>query len=128
MRFKREVTGILFLAFLVSCSPAAPPTGPDAAKALIEESATAMGGWANIDAVKSQEILTAGGDWEPMQALTPTSDALQVDIFGQTILIDLEKNRVTVTNDGKRSYPTPLAVKFTEGDHTGGGTAPDDRS
>ncbi len=105
---------MVFLGWLVSCSPAAPPTGPDAAKAVIEESATAMGGWANIDAVKGQEILTGGGDWEPMQAKAPTADPLQVDIFGQTILIDLEKNRVKVTNDGKRSYPAPGPVKFTE--------------
>jgi glyoxylase-like metal-dependent hydrolase (beta-lactamase superfamily II) len=98
---------------MVSCS-SAPPTGPEAARALIEESAVAMGGWTNIDAITSQEILTAGVDWEPMQSLDPKADPLQVDQFGQSILIDLEKNRVRFAHDGLRSYPTPGPVKFVE--------------
>ena len=114
MRFEKRLLALGLLTFLISCAPAAPPTGPDAAKALIEQSATAMGGWANIDAVKSQEMLTGGADWEPMQSIDPKADPVQTDLFGITILADLEKNRFRVTSDGKRTYPTPVAVKFTE--------------
>ena len=59
------VLGLLML--LSACAPMS-PTGPDAARALIDESAAAMGGWAALDAVKSFEIITAGGDLEPLQA------------------------------------------------------------
>src|SRR4051812_48211556 len=84
----------VLLSFLAAACSSTPPTGPDAAKALIEESATAMGGWANIDAVKSQEIVTGGQDWEAMQSLDPKADPLQMDVFGQWILVDLQKNRM----------------------------------
>src|SRR6267142_814889 len=66
---------VLALLMLLSACSSAPPTGPEAAKALIEESATAMGGWAVLDAVKSQEIIVGGGDWEPMQAVDPNGEA-----------------------------------------------------
>jgi len=113
MRFAKlaSITALLFC--LTSCS-SPPVTGPEAGKTLIEDSAKAMGGWANIDAVKSQEILTGGGDWEPMQSLEPKGEPRQVDIFGQTILIDLEKNRLRFTHDAKRTYPQPGPVKFVE--------------
>src|SRR5262249_61433491 len=52
---------VLALLVLLSACSSAQPMGPDAARALIEESAAAMGGWAVLDAVKSQEIITAGG-------------------------------------------------------------------
>ena len=45
---------LALLMVLSACSSAA-PTGPDAARALIDESATAMGGWAALDAVKQWE-------------------------------------------------------------------------
>jgi glyoxylase-like metal-dependent hydrolase (beta-lactamase superfamily II) len=110
----RRIIAVVLFAFVTSCS-SPPATGPDAAKKLIEESATAMGGWTNIDAVKVQELLTGGVDWEPMQSIEPNSaQPIQVDTFGQAILADLEKNRFRLTHDGKRSYPTPLPVKFTE--------------
>jgi len=100
MHLKRWGLVIVLFVCLVSCS-SAPPAGPEAAKALIEDSAKAMGGWANIDAVKAQEILTGGGDWEPMQSLEPKSDPLQVDSFAQTILVDLDKRRMRLTHVGK---------------------------
>src|SRR5215831_18038371 len=113
MKCKGAALTVLILGVFASCS-SAPPTGPEAAKALIEQSATAMGGWNNIDSIKSQEILTGGDDWEPMQSLEPTGDARMVDHFGQAILIDLQNNRVRVAHDGLRSYPQPGPVKFVE--------------
>src|SRR5262252_3472898 len=111
---RKEVTlTVLMLGIFASCS-SAPPTGPQAAKDLIEQSATAMGGWNNIDAIKSQEILTGGDDWEPMQSLAPVGDVRMMDHFGQSILIDLQNNRVRVAHDGLRSYPQPGPVKFVE--------------
>jgi len=101
------------ITFLASCS-APPATGPEAAKAVIEEAAASMGGWTNIESVKVQEILTGGGHWEPMQAVEPKADPLVVDYFGQRLLVDLEKKRMRLTHDGKRSYPQPGPVKFTE--------------
>ena len=110
----RRIIAVVLFVFVTSCS-SPPATGPEAAKKLIEESATAMGGWTNIDAIKVQELLTGGVDWEPMQSVEPNAaQPVQTDQFGQTIVMDLEKNRFRLTHDGKRTYPTPLAVKFTE--------------
>jgi glyoxylase-like metal-dependent hydrolase (beta-lactamase superfamily II) len=101
------------LLLLSGCS-SAPPTGPEAARALIDESATAIGGWAVLDAVKSQEMITAGGDWEPMQAVKPDGEPRIVNKFGQTLLIDFEKKRMRLVFDALRQYPAPGPVKFTE--------------
>src|SRR5215813_13689561 len=91
---------VVLLSLVVASCSSAPPTGADAAKALIEESATAMGGWANIDLIKSQEIITGGQDWEAMQASDPKADPLQMDVFGQWIVVDLEKKRMRFAHDG----------------------------
>jgi glyoxylase-like metal-dependent hydrolase (beta-lactamase superfamily II) len=105
---------VLALLMLLSACSSAPPTGPEAAKALIEESAAAMGGWAALDAVKSQEILVGGGDWEPMQAVEPTGDPRTINTFGQSTVVDFEKNRMRLTFDAIRVYPNRAPVKFAE--------------
>ena len=69
---------VFALLMLLSACASAPPTGADAARALIDESATAMGGWAALDAVKSQELITVGGDLEPLQAVEPNGEARTV--------------------------------------------------
>src|SRR5262245_27237611 len=89
------------LMVLTACS-SAPPTGPDAARALIEESATAMGGWAAMDAVKSQEIITIGADLEPLQATAPNGTPRVINRFSQGIIADFEKNRSRVSFDAIR--------------------------
>jgi glyoxylase-like metal-dependent hydrolase (beta-lactamase superfamily II) len=109
----RWITVTAVLTLLIACS-SAPPTGPEAGKALVEEAAAAMGGWDNINAIKTQEILTGGADWEPMQSLEPKGEPRQVDMFGQSILVDLESNKLRLSHDGKRTYPAPAPVKFIE--------------
>jgi len=104
------LTGLMLLS---ACS-AATPTGPEAARALIEESAAAMGGWAALDAVKSLELLTGGGDWEPMQAVEPDGEARAINTFGQSVVADFEKNRFRLTFDAIRVYPNRSPVKFAE--------------
>lgn len=104
---------VAILMLLTGCS-SAPKTGPDAAKALVDESAAAMGGWAVLDSVKALEILTGGGDWEPMQAIEPAGEARMINTFGQAIVVDFEKKRIRLTFDAKRSYPAPGPVKFNE--------------
>ncbi len=108
----RMVLALLML--LSACSPAAPPPGPDAARALIEESAAAMGGWAALDAVKSEEILTGGGDLEPMQAVEPNGEARSINQFGQAIIVNFEKSQMRLTFDSLRVYPNRQPVKFAE--------------
>ena len=105
---------LLALLMLLSGCSAATPTGPEAARALIDESAAAMGGWTALDAVKSQEILTGGGDWEPMQAVEPTGEARAINTFGQSLVADFEKNRYRLTFDAIRVYPNRSPVKFAE--------------
>lgn len=103
----------VFLVIFAGCS-SAPPTGPEAGRALIESAATAMGGWAALDAIKHQEVITAGGDWEPHQAIEPDADMPTVNNFGQTILVDLANKRMRLTFDAMRSYPAPAPVKYVE--------------
>ena len=73
-----------------------------------------MGGWAALDAIKYQEIITGGGDWEPLQAVEPDADMPTINNFGQTILVDFEKKRFRLTFDATRSYPAPGPVKYVE--------------
>jgi len=105
---------VLALLVLLSACSSAQPMGPDAARALIEESAAAMGGWAALDAVKSQEIITAGGDLEPMQAVKPDGEPRVINRYSQGIIVDFEKQLTRVTFDGIREYPTTQPVKFVE--------------
>ncbi len=105
---------VLALLMLLSACSSAPPTGPEAAKALIDEAAAAMGGWAMLDAVKSQEILVGGGDWEPMQAVDPNGEPRTINTFGQSTIVDFERNRMRLTFDAIRVYPTRAPVKFAE--------------
>src|SRR5215813_11588236 len=105
---------VLALLVLLSACSSAQPMGPDAARALIEESAAAMGGWAALDAVKSQEIITAGGDLEPMQAVKPDGEPRVINRYSQGIIVDFEKQLTRVTFDGIREYPNTQPVKFVE--------------
>jgi glyoxylase-like metal-dependent hydrolase (beta-lactamase superfamily II) len=99
---------------LLSACASAPPTGPDAARALIDESATAMGGWAALDGVKAQEFIMIGGDLEPMQAVQPNGEPRVINRFSENVLADFEKGRTRITFDGIREYPNTLPVKFVE--------------
>ena len=104
----------LAILMLVAACSSAPVTGPEAARALIDESAAAIGGWPALDAIKAQEILTGGVDWEPMQSVEPTGEVRSINKFGQSTLVDFEKKRMRLTFDAVRSYPTTQPVKFTE--------------
>jgi glyoxylase-like metal-dependent hydrolase (beta-lactamase superfamily II) len=110
---RRVISLSALVMFLTACS-SPPAVGPDAGRALIEEAAGAMGGWAAMDAVKSQEILTGGTDWEPLQAVDPEGEPRQINTFGQTVLVDYEKKRMRLTFDALRTYPTQAPVKFVE--------------
>lgn len=104
---------LALLLVLTGCS-SAPPTGPAAARSLVDDAAAAMGGWPALDAVKSQEILTAGSDVEPMQAVEPAGEARLVNQFGQAVIADFEKNRMRIVFDSIREYPNRQPVKFYE--------------
>jgi glyoxylase-like metal-dependent hydrolase (beta-lactamase superfamily II) len=105
---------LALLMVLTACS-SAPPAGPAAAKSLIDESAAAMGGWAALDSVKSQEIVTGGTDVEPLQAMEPSGQPPRlINNFGQTITIDYEKSRMRLSFDAIREYPAKNPMKFVE--------------
>src|SRR5438093_5748578 len=104
---------LTLLMFLSACSSAA-PTGPAAGRALIDEAAVAMGGWAVLDSVKSQEIITGGGDVEPLQAVEPTGQPRVINQFGQNIIADVERTRMRLCFDATREYPARGPVKFVE--------------
>ena len=107
------VIAFVLLMLLSACSATA-PSGRDAARALIDESAAAMGGWAAMDAVKVQQIITAGGDFEPMQAVKPNGEPRVINRFSQGIIYDFENKRMRLTMDSIREYPNSQPVKFTE--------------
>jgi glyoxylase-like metal-dependent hydrolase (beta-lactamase superfamily II) len=99
--------------FGLGCS-SEPPTGPEAGRVLVEDAAASMGGWPALDAVKTQEIRTAGTDWEPLQAVEPTAEPRQVNTFAQVLLLDFDRRRFSLTFDASRTYPTSASVKFVE--------------
>src|SRR5262245_48099312 len=102
------------LAVLLSACSSATPSGPEAGRALLDAAAASMGGWGALDAVKTQELVTAGADWEPLQSLAPDSDPRQMNTFTQTVLVDYEKKRIRLAFDAVRVYPSTQPVKFTE--------------
>src|SRR5438046_5262144 len=104
---------LTLLMFLSACSSAA-TTGPAAGRTLIDEAAAAMGGWTALDSVKSQEIITGGADVEPLQAIEPTGQPRVINQFGQDILADFAKNRMRLSFDAIREYPSRQPVKFVE--------------
>src|SRR5216117_1286942 len=104
---------LTLLMFLSACSSAA-PTGPAAGRALVDEAAAAMGGWSVLDSVKSQEIITVGADVEPLQAVEPTGQPRVINHFGQDIVADFAKNRMRLSFDAIREYPSRQPVKFVE--------------
>src|SRR5881628_452836 len=104
---------LTLLMFLSACSSAA-PTGPAAGRTLVDEAAAAIGGWAVLDSVKSQEIITGGADVEPLQAVEPTGQPRVINQFGQSIVADFEKNRMRLSFDAMREYPARGPVKFVE--------------
>src|SRR5690348_15781504 len=89
---------VAFLLLLSACS-SAQPTGPAAARELIEESAAAMGGCAAMDAVKVQQVITAGRDLEPMQGVKPEGEPRVINRYSQGIIADFENKRMRVTFD-----------------------------
>src|SRR5262245_21147680 len=102
------------LVVLTGACSSSPTVGPEAGKTLVEEAAASMGGWAALDAIKSQELITGGADWESLQAVSLESDARQLNTFGQTVMVDFEKKRMRINFDAARVYPFPQPVKFTE--------------
>src|ERR1041385_3547970 len=105
----------LALLIALSACSSAPPAGPAAAKALIDESAASIGGWAVLDSIKSQEIVTGGADVEPLQAMDPSGQPPRlINNFGQTITVDYEKNRMRLSFDAVREYPAKNPLKFVE--------------
>jgi hypothetical protein len=115
MNARSKVLAGLFALLItaVSCT-SAPETGPEAAQAMINLSAESIGGWAAMDAIRNQEILTGGADWEPMQAIEAGGEPRQLNTFGQTLLVDFESGRMRLTFDALRTYPAPAPVKFVE--------------
>src|SRR5215475_10530169 len=103
------VIAFVLLLLLSACSSPA-PSGPDAARALIDESAAAMGGWAAMDAVKVQQIITTGGDFEPMQAVKPNGEPPVTERFSQDIIYDFENKRIQLTVNSIRQYPNTQPV------------------
>src|SRR5215470_1369326 len=109
------VAVVLALLMMLSACSSAPPSGPGAAKSLIDESAAAMGGWAALDSIKSQEIVTGGADVEPLQAMDPSGQPPRlINNFGQTITVDYEKSRMRLSFDAIREYPAKNPLKFVE--------------
>src|SRR5262245_7428573 len=105
---------VMGLVFFLASACSSSPTGSEAGRDLVNEAAAAMGGWAALDAIKSQEIIADGADWEPLQAVALDADSRQVNNFKQTTVVDFEKKRMRLTFDAVRVYPAPGPVKFTE--------------
>ncbi len=96
-----------------SACGSAPATGPEAARAILDEVADAMGGWEVLSAIERQEIVSQGNDWEPLQAVEPGAER-QVNGWGRTLMIDYTNPSIYLNFDGERFYPNNQAVQFTE--------------
>src|SRR5687767_15026399 len=88
---------VLAISLLLAACASPQPMGPEAGRAMIEESAASIGGWTALDAVKTQEIITEGGDWEPMQATEPGGESRIINTFLQTVLVDLPNKRMRLS-------------------------------
>ncbi len=97
----------------ISACGSEPTTGPEAARALLDEVAQSMGGWDVLSAIERQEIVSQGNDWEPMQAVEPGAER-QVNGWGRTLMVDFTNSSMYLNFDGERIYPNNQAVQFTE--------------
>ena len=97
----------------ISACASEPATGPEAARALLDEVAESMGGWEVLSAIERQEIVSQGNDWEPMQAVEPGAERV-VSGWGRTLLIDYTNPSMYLNFDGERVYPNTAPVTFTE--------------
>jgi glyoxylase-like metal-dependent hydrolase (beta-lactamase superfamily II) len=104
----------LFLAICIASACTSRPDGPEAGRALLDQAASAMGGWSALDQVKSLEVQTSGTDWEPLQAVDPAAEPRQINSFSQTLLVDFAAKRMRLEFDATRTYPTAAPVKFVE--------------
>src|SRR5437773_10756482 len=102
------VIAFVLLMLLSACSATA-PSGRDAARALIGESGAAMGGWAAMDAVKVQQIIMAGGDRAPMQAVKPNRERRVTNRLRQGIVYDFEYQWMRPCIDSIRRESTLLS-------------------
>src|SRR5688572_27421080 len=96
-----------------ACSPEH-STGLEAGRAIVEEAADAMGGWAALERVTAQEVHSEGTDWEPLQAVDPSAEPRQINSFEQTLLVDYSRKRIRLTFNAARTYPTSAPVRFVE--------------
>jgi len=98
---------------LIAGCASEPETGPEAGRALLEDMAASMGGWEALSAIEHQELVTAGSDWEPLQALAP-GEIRQINRFARTLTVDYNAQSLRLRFEGERSYPSPAPVVFAE--------------
>jgi len=101
----------LLLCLAVGCS--GPQTGEPAARAALEASAEAMGGWDALRGVRSQRIVSQGSDWEPLQAMAP-GDPLQVTNFSSVLAVDFAQPSARIEYRSDILYPREFPNAFTE--------------
>lgn len=84
------------------------------AKALLQETARAMGGLNALRSLKTQVVESQGQQFEPEQALRPGGQPRRVADFHYTLTRDLTKPRLRIEWDGKTFYPRETPLRYIE--------------
>lgn len=114
MKFLSSASLVLLLSLAVGCS--GPQTGEPAARAALDASAEAMGGWDALRGVRSMRMVSRGSDFEPLQAMAPGED-LQVNNFSSVLtvaFIDVERPSARIEFHADILYPREYSVAYTE--------------
>ena len=114
MRYLFSASFAFLLCLAVGCS--GPQTGEPAARAALDASAEAMGGWDALRGVLSQRIVSQGSDFEPLQSMAP-GEPLHVNNFRNVLTVtfnDLAQPSVRTEFQADILFPREFPVAYTE--------------
>jgi glyoxylase-like metal-dependent hydrolase (beta-lactamase superfamily II) len=83
-------------------------------RAILEETAQAMGGLQKLRALKNQVVESEGQQFEPEQALRPGGQPRHVADFRLRLTREIAKPRLRLEWDGKTFYPRESPVRYLE--------------
>ena len=111
---ERRLCFLLVVLFLLLAGLAGVHAQSPNARALLEESANAMGGLKALRAVKNQVVVSAGHQFEPEQSLVPDGPARHVAEFRYKLLREPANRRLRLEWNGQRFYPRENPVRYIE--------------
>ncbi len=108
-----RLTALVMLLLCLTSGCSGPQIGEPAARAALDASAEALGGWDALRAVRSQRIVTEGSNWEPLQAMAP-GEELRITNFSSILHVEFDQPSARIEFQADILYPREYSSEFTE--------------